>query len=566
MDSNVMTISNILIQPNATSPVSSNLGAMDVKKEDSRFLVKQDQEPMSLKGTSDNNPEIGSLENNRFAVRKEQTDDPANPDNFQKTQNSTESEKKEFSKSKNDDNLTDPEYKITLGSLVREVARNNEPGGGRRLSQLISSFKENRILPITAQATKSAANKQLLPTNSNQTGIKTILSEKLKGRIALKNDFQTKPANASSNNSSRQTLTVSTISNQGNGITLKPEVFGENSPKKATQFDKKQMDSLSIKKGASENEVNNAGKTSITNTKLSLSQASSLQSVDKASELRRKIIDGDEEKFLSTKNKPNDHENTGSRRLKEFLALKETPQQVKGSVNGSNNEKSNILNAQVSGEQIRMKNHSTSDDDMSAKVAQNNIHQNMKTVTVDQSVSATENHVKNGNFTKTGISSEVPDNIGKQILESIHSSLSRQGADKQISVRLNPPELGKVFIKFHEQDNQITGLLEVSKTQTRSEIEQILPQIVRHLSDSGVNIKRLEVVLTNSDQAEQETLKDTSFFSNQQQHHNFNDSGLYDGDQDMSRIHEWLANNVNFENNAGLRDALTVDSSINILI
>ena len=311
------------------------------------------------------------------------------------------------------------------------------------------------------------------------------------------------------------------------------------------------MDSLKIKKGISENEINNTTK----------SQTNSLQSVNNASEIRHKISDNGIEKSMSNKNKPNDEENLEPRRIKEFSAVKGISQHVKDSVNGSNNEKQTIINAHVSSEQVRIKNHSTTDD-MDGKVVQDNI----KPVVVDQSVSADENHVRSNNFTKPGTSSEAPDTIGKQILESMHSSLSRQGTDKQISVRLNPPELGKVFIKFHEQDNQITGLLEVSKTQTRTEIEHILPQIVRHLSDSGVNIKRLEVVLADSDQAEQETLKDNSFFSNQQQHHDFGDSGLYGGDQDISGIHEWMANNISFENDFGLRDALAANSSINILI
>ena len=101
---------------------------------------------------------------------------------------------------------------------------------------------------------------------------------------------------------------------------------------------------------------------------------------------------------------------------------------------------------------------------------------------------------------------DVSTSIGTQIQEHIHSSL-RQG-DQQITIRLNPPELGKVFVRFQEQEDQITGLLEVSKTQTRYEIEHALPQIIRNLQDSGIPIKRLEVVLT--DQSEQPAYKDQS--------------------------------------------------------
>jgi len=73
---------------------------------------------------------------------------------------------------------------------------------------------------------------------------------------------------------------------------------------------------------------------------------------------------------------------------------------------------------------------------------------------------------------------------------------------------LNPPELGKVSVKFLEQGAEITGTLEVSKAQTRAEIENALPEMIRNLADSGIAIKRLEVVLSQNDQPDQQPAKD----------------------------------------------------------
>jgi flagellar hook-length control protein FliK len=92
-------------------------------------------------------------------------------------------------------------------------------------------------------------------------------------------------------------------------------------------------------------------------------------------------------------------------------------------------------------------------------------------------------------------SANVSASVSEQIQESLRTSLARP--DQQITIRLNPPELGTVLIKFREQDSQITGILEVNKSQTRAEIQQALPEIVRNLQELGVNIRRLEVVLTN---------------------------------------------------------------------
>lgn len=90
--------------------------------------------------------------------------------------------------------------------------------------------------------------------------------------------------------------------------------------------------------------------------------------------------------------------------------------------------------------------------------------------------------------------------VSEQIRESITST--NIGPDQEITIRLNPPELGTVVVKFQEQDNQITGILEVSKSQTRAEIQQVLPEITRDLQDFGVQIRRIEVVMASNGESE----------------------------------------------------------------
>jgi flagellar hook-length control protein FliK len=107
---------------------------------------------------------------------------------------------------------------------------------------------------------------------------------------------------------------------------------------------------------------------------------------------------------------------------------------------------------------------------------------------------------------------ETAASVSSQIQESIYSSF-RSGS-QEIIIRLNPPELGKVAIKFTERDNVITGLLQVDKPQTRSQIQQSLPEIIQNLQDSGIQIKKIEVVLTN--QQEQYTPKDQSSAAGQE--------------------------------------------------
>jgi hypothetical protein len=144
--------------------------------------------------------------------------------------------------------------------------------------------------------------------------------------------------------------------------------------------------------------------------------------------------------------------------------------------------------------------------------------------------------------------SDVSASITKQILESIHSPSYQQSGTQQITIRLNPPELGKVFIKFEEQENQIIGLLEVSKAQTRYEVEQ-----------------RLEVALT--DQGEQQPYRDESLQDGTfQQHHEFSQESNPDNHGVIGTNESVISrNNDNYQESLET-DIHITDNSINILI
>ena len=149
--------------------------------------------------------------------------------------------------------------------------------------------------------------------------------------------------------------------------------------------------------------------------------------------------------------------------------------------------------------------------------------------------------------------------VNEQIQESMYSLLRR--GDQQITIRLNPPELGRVLIKFQEQQNQITGLLQVDKAQTRAEIQQALPQIIQNLQDSGVQVKRLEVVLTDN-QSGQQPFKDQLLqdgWSGRQgstEADNFNNTSP----------NKWLADTDGYQRLTELQEVLITDSSVNVLI
>ncbi len=89
-------------------------------------------------------------------------------------------------------------------------------------------------------------------------------------------------------------------------------------------------------------------------------------------------------------------------------------------------------------------------------------------------------------------------NPTRQITELMQVAAQRN-ADR-LTVRLDPPELGRVQIKFQQINGEIVGVIEADKVRTRDEIANTMPQIVRSLQESGVAIKKIEVVLTDRQQ------------------------------------------------------------------
>ncbi len=225
-------------------------------------------------------------------------------------------------------------------------------------------------------------------------------------------------------------------------------------------------------------------------------------------------------------------------------------------------QKLNVAAVQVSTGQTKDHGASTSNKNASQGFEQMLSHNTPQTLITEQTPAAAKN-ATTANMPGQNSSSNVSADIGKQILESIHSSISQQGAERQITVRLNPPELGKVSITFRQQDGELTGLMEVSKAQTRFEIEQTLPQIIRNLADSGIQIKRLEVMLSNEEQSGQGTLGNQSMQSGGAHQHN---SGTPGNNPDADESNEWLASNNSYENLYELQEGLITDGSINMLI
>jgi flagellar hook-length control protein FliK len=133
-------------------------------------------------------------------------------------------------------------------------------------------------------------------------------------------------------------------------------------------------------------------------------------------------------------------------------------------------------------------------------------------------------------------------------------------------IRLNPPELGMVFIKFQEQNTELSGFLEVSKTETKFEIEQALPEIIRNLTDCDIQIKRLDVTLSEEIRSNHEALSNQWLQNNEHYEQDSANSEARADDSDTSGINEWLPDYNSYRNTVLPQESLITNGSFNILI
>jgi flagellar hook-length control protein FliK len=125
---------------------------------------------------------------------------------------------------------------------------------------------------------------------------------------------------------------------------------------------------------------------------------------------------------------------------------------------------------------------------------------------------------------RTGIHTNIPQmetvKPVDQILQHL-SSISVSGPQQQIKLTLTPEHLGTVRITFNQTDDEVVGLLEVQKNQTRRQVEQAIPQLISAMQSSGVQVRRIEVVQwdTTQDGADEGGAKESNYSAADQFHH-----------------------------------------------
>jgi flagellar hook-length control protein FliK len=495
------------------------------------------------------------------------------------------------------------EIPINLEALMKENSIKMAQKNGSQLTQLIANLKDGKSKPVTEQDAKSTEIKLRATTYKDQLGIKTVPSDKsgdqsvlktvLKGFVSDEQKLRTSLSNISkgiTNTQSQKTKNSNDVSASNGTVVAKKVSFKHENTQydKAGTNEKATILDTSVVVDRAKSIVQNGQKNDHTtlvddNAKTrrpdkNMTDKSIIQTNEKTSilntnfsEVQNKITPQDSHEIIHEKSTPNAKITADGKTT--------NPEIISDSSNNNNKEipisgnklsddatvrDLNIADVQIIINQTKKHNSSTynNSNSDSEQMPPHNNPVNSVTVLSYNSAEGTKNVELTAQNSPNNISAEV----GKQILESIHNSFSQEGRNQQITVQLNPPELGKVFIKFQEQDNHITGMLEVSKTQTRIEIEQAIPQIVRSLQDSGIQIKRLDVTLSQGEQPEQGALREQTLQNGWAQQQDSADSYEGGNNPDAGEINEWLINNKNYRNSSELHESLTDNGSINMLI
>ncbi len=85
--------------------------------------------------------------------------------------------------------------------------------------------------------------------------------------------------------------------------------------------------------------------------------------------------------------------------------------------------------------------------------------------------------------------------VVRQVIDDIRVNFSPD--TKSMTIALDPPELGKINIRMVQGDQSLSGVLQVQSSEVRDHLQRELPQVIATLHNSGIDVKKVEVVLAS---------------------------------------------------------------------
>ncbi len=85
--------------------------------------------------------------------------------------------------------------------------------------------------------------------------------------------------------------------------------------------------------------------------------------------------------------------------------------------------------------------------------------------------------------------------VARQVIDDIRVNFSPD--TKSMTIALDPPELGKINIRMVQSDQGLSGVMQVQSSEVRDHLQRELPQVIATLHNSGIDVKKVEVVLAS---------------------------------------------------------------------
>lgn len=92
-----------------------------------------------------------------------------------------------------------------------------------------------------------------------------------------------------------------------------------------------------------------------------------------------------------------------------------------------------------------------------------------------------------------------------QVLDQVATAIRYQATPetRSMTVRLDPPELGRVHIDIRSDAEGIRGVVQVENTRTLAELQREAPQLLERLQEAGIRVKDLEFQMNDPGRGDQ---------------------------------------------------------------
>ena len=86
--------------------------------------------------------------------------------------------------------------------------------------------------------------------------------------------------------------------------------------------------------------------------------------------------------------------------------------------------------------------------------------------------------------------------LAEQVVSVVLSNRGDQS--QQVTIRLDPPELGTIRLSLQADKDTIRGVVRADNPETFKQLQRETPQLIERLSEGGIQVKQIDVQLSTN--------------------------------------------------------------------